>query len=85
MERAVPDYESMRGLRMVAFSREDEDDETHFLPIKIWGSIEIMKHFTDGNSRKVKCYSKDAKYLPEKKNTRNIQNILYAIKILCNV
>ncbi len=69
VERTVPDYESMPGLRKVISTRRDKDDVTHFLLIAIWDSIEAMRCFTGGHPWRAKYHPEDDHYLLEKKNT----------------
>ncbi len=77
IERAVPDYESVPGLRKVIFSRRDEGDVTNFFLITIWDSMESMEHFTGGDPYKAKYYSEDDRYLLEKEEHVQIYKIFY--------
>ena len=77
VERAVPDYRSVPGLRKVIFTRRDEGDVTHFLLITVWDSIEAMEHFTGGDPYKAKYYPEDDQYLLEKEEQVQIYKIFY--------
>ena len=45
IERAAPDYASVEGLLRLYFTRRDEGDVAHFLPVKVWDSMESMRRF----------------------------------------
>lgn len=75
--RAVPDYESVPGLRKVIFTRRDEGEVTHFTLITIWDSIDAMKRFAGHDPSKAKYYPEDDKYLLEKEEHVQIYKIFY--------
>ena len=77
IERAVPDYKSVPGLRKVVFTRRDEGDVAHFLLITIWDSMEGMESFTGGDPYKAKYYPEDDQYLVEKEEHVEIYKIFY--------
>ena len=77
LERAVPDYTSVPGLRRAIFARRDEGDVTHFLLITVWDSLDAMKRFTGGDPRKAKYYPEDDQYLLEKEEYVQIYKIFY--------
>ncbi|MEB3861128.1 MAG: hypothetical protein GSR84_02775 [Desulfurococcales archaeon] len=77
IERAVPDYESVPGLRKAVFTRRDEGEVFHFLLITIWDSIEAMECFTGRDPWKAKYYPEDGQYLLEKEEHAQIYKIFY--------
>ena len=77
VDRAVPDYKSVPGLRKAIFTRRDEGDITHFLLITIWESLEAMKLFTEGDPTRAKYYPEDDKYLVEKEERVQIYKIFH--------
>lgn len=40
IERAAPDYGSVKGLIKLYFQREDEEKKAHFLLVTLWDSID---------------------------------------------
>ncbi|MCE4617716.1 MAG: antibiotic biosynthesis monooxygenase [Desulfurococcales archaeon] len=52
-------------------------NETHFLLITIWESIEAMKRFSGDDPWKAKYYPEDDKYLIEKEEQVQIYKIFY--------
>ena len=77
IERAIPDYERVPGLRKAIFSRRDEKDYTHFLLITIWESMSAMENFTGGDPTKAKYYPEDDEFLVEKEEKVQIYKIFY--------
>ena len=77
IERFVPGYESVGGLRKVFFSRRDESDVTHFLLVAIWGFIEAVRYFTGGDPWKAKYYPEDDQYLLENEEHVQIYKIFH--------
>ncbi|WP_461863508.1 antibiotic biosynthesis monooxygenase [Thermococcus sp.] len=66
IERAVPDYSSVEGLLKLYFTRRDEENETHFLLVTIWDSMEAIKRFAGENPELAKYYPEDDEFLLEK-------------------
>jgi heme-degrading monooxygenase HmoA len=66
VERAVPDYSSVAGLKKLFFTRRDEGDVAHFLLITIWESMDAVKRFAGEDPAKAKYYPEDDRFLLEK-------------------
>ena len=66
VKRAVPDYCSVAGLEKLFFTRRNEGDDSHFLLITIWDSIDSVKKFAGENPEIAKYYAEDDVYLLEK-------------------
>jgi len=77
VEKAVPDYKRVPGLRKLILSRRDESDVTHLLLITIWDSLEAMKRFTGRDPWKAKYYPEDDQYLLYKEEHVQIYKIFY--------
>ena len=77
IEKAVPDYSSVDGLRKIYFSRKDDGGVTHFLLITIWDSLEAMKKFAGENPEIAKYYLEDEDYLLEKEKYVRIYKVFY--------
>lgn len=77
VERAVPDYGGVPGLRKMYFSRRDEGGVTHFLLVTVWDSLESMERFTGGDPGVAKYYPEDEKYLLEKEERVQIYRVFY--------
>jgi len=77
IERAVPDYSSVEGLEGIYFARSDTEEETRFILITLWNSMEAMTRFTGGDPYKAKYYPEDDKYLLEKTPNVEIYKIFY--------
>jgi len=64
-ERAVPDYQMTKGNRGVFLFRRVEGNETHFLTLTHWDSLEAIKAFAGTDISKAKYYPEDADFLLE--------------------
>ncbi len=65
LERAVPDYRSVRGNLGGVILRRDEEDYTEFTIITFWDSIESIKAFAGEDYEKAKYYEEDRGFLLE--------------------
>ncbi len=68
VERAAPDYGSVKGLKQLFFTRRDEGDIAHFLLITVWDSMDAVKAFAGDDPAKAKYYPEDDRYLLEKED-----------------
>ncbi|MHA1855857.1 MAG: antibiotic biosynthesis monooxygenase [Promethearchaeota archaeon] len=75
--RAVPDYQSVKGLLNLSFMRRDEGDITHFLLITHWDSVDPLKEFARENYYKAKYYEEDDFFLLEKEENVIHYEIFY--------
>jgi len=57
-----PLIEKALGVQMM---REDRDDETEFVTISYWESVEAMSRFTGGEPTKIHHLDRDAEFLIE--------------------
>jgi len=65
MQRAIPDYRSVRGNIDVAILRRDDGDVTHFLTVTHWQSEEAIRAFAGDELLKAKYYPEDEDFLLE--------------------
>ena len=77
VERAAPDYSSVKGLLNLFFQRKDEKSKAHFLLITIWDSLASMKKFAGENPELAKYYPEDDDFLLEKEKYSSVYNIFY--------
>ena len=49
IERAAPDYGSVKGLIKLYFQRKNEAKKAYFLLVTLWDSIESVKNFAGDN------------------------------------
>ncbi|QDA31707.1 antibiotic biosynthesis monooxygenase [Thermococcus indicus] len=77
VERAVPDYGSVKGLLKLYFTRKDEGDVAHFLLVTIWDSMESIKRFAGENPEIAKYYPEDDDFLLEKEKYVQHYRIFY--------
>ncbi len=68
VERAAPDYGSVKGLKQLFFTRRDEGGIAHFLLITVWDSMDAVKAFAGDDPAKAKYYPEDDQYLLEKED-----------------
>ena len=64
-ERAIPDYEQTPGNRGVYILRRIDGDETHFLTLTHWDSLDAIEAFAGEDISKAKYYPEDRDYLLE--------------------
>jgi heme-degrading monooxygenase HmoA len=64
-QRAIPDYESVPGNRGVYILRELRGDETHFLTLTYWDSVDAIRQFAGEDISKAKYYPEDSDFLLE--------------------
>lgn len=79
IERAVPDYSSVKGLVKLYFTRRDDEDTAHFLLVTIWDSIESLKEFAGETPELAKYYPEDDQFLLEKERYVKLYEIFYEI------
>ena len=65
VQRAIPDYRSVKGNIDVAILRRDEGEVTHFLTVTHWQSEEAIRAFAGDDLLKAKYYPKDEDFLLE--------------------
>ena len=76
-KHAVADYGSVDGLRKLLFLRRDETEETHFLLVTHWDSMEAVKQFAGERPEKAKYYPEDDRFLLEKEETVALYEVFY--------
>ena len=77
VERAAPDYSSMKGLLSLSFQRKNEKSKAHFLLVTIWDSLASMRKFAGNNPELAKYYPEDDYFLLEKEKYSSVYNIFY--------
>ncbi len=65
IERAVPDYQSVKGCLGVQILERREGDVAHFLIITHWESMEAIREFAGDDVDKAKYYEEDKDFLLE--------------------
>lgn len=65
LQRAIPDYRSVKGNIDVAVLRRDEGDVTHFLTVTHWQSEDAIRAFAGDDLLKAKYYPEDEDFLLE--------------------
>jgi len=65
VQRAIPDYHSVKGNIDVAVLRRDDGDVTHFLTVTHWQSEDAIRAFAGDDLLKAKYYSEDEDFLLE--------------------
>ncbi len=77
VERAAPDYSSVKGLLNLFFQRKDEETKAHFLLVTIWDSMESIKQFAGERPELAKYYEEDEGFLLSKEKHVSMYNIFY--------
>ena len=77
VERAAPDYSSVKGLINLYFQRKNEQSHAEFLLVTIWDSMESIKMFAGDNPELAKYYPEDDNFLLEKEKTTPMYDIFY--------
>lgn len=65
IQKAIPDYRSIRGIVDVAILRKDEGDITHFITRTHWKTEDAIRAFCGDDALKAKYYPEDADFLLE--------------------
>lgn len=63
IERAVPDYKSVRGNKSVRILRHNQDGVTHFLIVTEWESRAAIESFAGADIDRAKYYPEDKDFL----------------------
>ena len=61
--RAIPDYRSTPGNLSVFILRRDEGDQTHFITLTFWESLERIRGFAGEEVDRAKYYPEDREFL----------------------
>ena len=64
-QRAIPDYQSIRGNISVHILQRNEGDVTHFITMTFWESLEAIKSFAGEEVEVAKYYPEDKDFLLE--------------------
>ena len=64
-QRAIPDYQSIRGNVSVHILQRNEGDVTHFITMTFWESLEAIKSFAGEEVEVAKYYPEDKDFLLE--------------------
>ncbi len=64
-QRAIPDYQSVKGNIDVKILERREEDATHFITMTMWESLDAIKAFAGENLERAKYYPEDKGYLLE--------------------
>ena len=79
IERAAPDYGSVKGLIKLYFQRRNEEESAHFLLVTLWDSIESVKKFAGDNPEIAKYYPEDDEFLLEKEKYVSMYEVFYEL------
>lgn len=63
--RAIPDYQSIKGNKGVYILEQIEGDITHFVTLSFWENIEVIKKFAGEDIDVAKYYEEDKDFLLE--------------------
>jgi len=77
VERAAPDYASVKGLLHLFFQRNDSEIKAEFLLVTIWDTMESIKEFAGENPELAKYYKEDDAFLLSKEKYVSMYNIFY--------
>ncbi len=66
LRTGVPGYESTPGNRGVLVLRRTESDETHFLLITLWDSVDAIRRFAGDDYVRARYYPEDDEFLLER-------------------
>ena len=64
-QRAIPDYQSIKGNISVHILQRDEGDITHFVTMTFWENLEAIKGFAGEEVEVAKYYPEDKDFLLE--------------------
>jgi len=64
-ERAIPDYQSVKGNISVHILERQDGDVTHFITLTFWENMESIKSFAGQDVDAAKYYSEDKDFLLE--------------------
>ncbi len=64
-ERAIPDYQSVKGNLGVYILQRPDGDVTHFITLTFWDSVESIRGFAGDDIEVAKYYDEDRDFLLE--------------------
>ena len=64
-QRAVPDYQSIKGNINVHILERNEGEITHFITMTFWENLEVIKRFAGEDVETAKYYPEDKDFLLE--------------------
>ena len=64
-ERAIPDYQSIKGNISVHILERHEGDITHFITMTFWDNLEVIRRFAGEQVETAKYYPEDKDFLLE--------------------
>ena len=64
-ERAIPDYQSVKGNLGVYILERHEGEVTHFITLTFWDSLETIREFAGDEIEVAKYYDEDQDFLIE--------------------
>ncbi len=64
-ERAIPDYQSVKGNLGVYILERHEGEVTHFITLTFWDSLETIRGFAGDEIEVAKYYDEDQDFLIE--------------------
>ena len=77
IERAIPDYKSVKGNTACYFTRRFDQDAGHFLLITHWQSVEAVKSFAGADPAIAKYYPQDDEFLLEKEKCCQLYEVFH--------
>lgn len=77
IDRAAPDYGSVKGLIKLYFQRKNEEKKAHFLLVTLWDSLESVKKFAGANPEIAKYYPEDDYFLLKKEKNVSMYEVFY--------
>jgi len=77
IDRAAPDYGSVKGLKKCYFFRRMEGDIAHFLLLTLWDSMESVNKFAGDVPEKAKYYPEDDSFLLDKEPTSALYDLFF--------
>ena len=64
-QRAIPDYQSIKGNISVHILERNEGEITHFITMTFWENLEVIKRFAGEDVETAKYYPEDKDFLLE--------------------
>ena len=64
-QRAIPDYQSIKGNISVHILERNEGNITHFITMTFWENLEVIKRFAGEDAETAKYYPEDQDFLLE--------------------
>ncbi len=73
-QTGLKEYRATKGFREVLVLRREVGDETEYVLVTLWDSMEAIRGFAGPEPERAVYYSEDSRYFPEQEMTPYVQH-----------